>query len=113
SGQLRDRIEAYEQGTPQFRLGLWRKVFNENYEKLFQPPVEKVWEYHLPGTLEIVTNRAFSKSYVAIQPEGVKAEIRKDIQAIVERGDGKKWIDEANGSFEYPYKTYVVIMNRK
>ncbi|KAA1471123.1 S-adenosyl-L-methionine-dependent methyltransferase [Dentipellis sp. KUC8613] len=112
-GQLRDRIEAYEQGTPQFRLGLWREAFNETYEKLFQPPVEKIWKYHLPGTLDIVTSRAFSKSYVAVQPEDVKAEIKKDIQTIVERGDGKKWIDEANGVFEYPYRTYVIIMNRK
>ncbi|KAA1471133.1 S-adenosyl-L-methionine-dependent methyltransferase [Dentipellis sp. KUC8613] len=112
-GQVRDCVESYEQGAPQFRLGLWRKVFNETYEKLFEPPVEKVWDYLLPGTLEIVTNRAFSRSYVAIQTDDVKAKIKTDIQAIVERGDGKKWIDEANGVFEHPHKTYVVIMNKK
>ncbi|THH17816.1 hypothetical protein EW146_g3077 [Bondarzewia mesenterica] len=112
--QLRDRIELHEQGTPQFRLGLWRKLFEtDNYRKYFQPPVEQVWSYHLEGSLEIVTNRAFSKSYVAIQPEDVKVQIKEDIRAIVERGEGKKWIDQSQGLFEYPYKTYVVILRQK
>ncbi|TFY77171.1 hypothetical protein EWM64_g6843 [Hericium alpestre] len=112
--QLRDRIESYEQGTPQFRLMLWRKLFEtESYKKYFQPPVEEVWNYHLTGTFDIVRDRAFSKSYVAVQPDDVKAKLTEDIKEIVERGDGKKWIDESQGIFEYPYKTYAVVLKRK
>ena len=113
-GQVRDRIERYELGTPQFRLGLWRKLFETpSYQKLFQPPIEEVWSYTLDGSIDIVTNRALSKSYIAIQPEDVKSKLRDEIRAVLERGDGKKWVDEDKGIFEYPYKTYVVILRQK
>ncbi|KAI0054448.1 S-adenosyl-L-methionine-dependent methyltransferase [Artomyces pyxidatus] len=112
--QLRDRIEQFEQGTPQFRLGLWRQLFDTtSYQKYFQAPEENTWAYNLHGSLDIVTNRAFSKSYIAVQPDDVKAQIQEDIKQIVDRGDGRTWIDESEGLFEYPYKTYVVIIRRK
>ncbi|KAI0322218.1 S-adenosyl-L-methionine-dependent methyltransferase [Amylostereum chailletii] len=112
--QLRDRIEQHEHGTPQFRLGLWRQLFETTaYQDHFSPPEEETWSYSLDGSLKIVTDRAFSKSYIAIQPDEVKANIKDDIQSIVERGEGRRWIDEAADIFEYPYKTYTVIIKRK
>lgn len=36
-----------------------------------------------------------------------------DLKAIVARGDGRRWVDEESGVFEYPYKTYVVLSRRK
>jgi len=112
--ELRDRIELHEKGSPQFRLGLWRALFGTaSFQKHFQPPEEKVWSYQLPGTLDIVTNRVFSKSFIAVEPDDVKAQIKEDVRGIVERGAGRKWIDESQGIFEYPYKTYVVILRQK
>jgi len=112
--QLRDRIEQHENGTPQFRLNLWRETFETpSYNKFFAPPLEKFWSYTLPGTIDIVSDRAFSKSYIAILPDDEKKKVKEDVQAIVERGDDKVWTDEAQGVFEYPHKTYVVIANRK
>lgn len=112
--QLRDTIEQYEQGTPQFRLGLWRKFFDvPAYKELFQPPAEEVFEYNLIGTTDIVVNRAFSKSFITMLPVDEKAKVENKIKEIVERGDGRKWVDESQGVFEYPYKCWVVIAKRK
>ena len=111
--QLRVRIESHEKGTPQFRLGLWRQAFDTpSYKKFFQPPEESQWEYTLPGTLDIVTDRALSKSYITILSEEEKTSVKVDIKGIVERGDGMVWKDEKEGVFEYPYKTYVVLSKR-
>jgi len=112
--QLRDRIERHENGTPQFRLNLWRKTFETpSYQKAFQPPQEKAWSYSLPATLDIVVNRACSKSYIAILPEDEKANVKDDIKTIVEKGDDKVWLDESQSIFEYPYKCFVVIADKR
>ncbi|CAL1704518.1 unnamed protein product [Somion occarium] len=112
--QLRDRIEAHENGTPQFRLNLWRAVFStSSYNKLFDAPDEKVFEYILPGTREIVVERASTKSYIAVLPPDEKEKVRKDVGEIVDRGDGLKWIEKEKGIFEYPYRTLVVVWRKK
>lgn len=112
--QLRDRIEQHEQGTPQFRLLLWRQTFDTpSYKKFFLPQIEKIWPYTLETTLEKTVDRASSKSYVVVLPEDAKAEVRKDVASIIEKGEDKVWIDEQKGSFEYPYKCYVVIAQKK
>lgn len=112
--QLRDRIELHEHGTPQFRLGLWRQTWDTpSYKANFQPPEENEWSYSLPGALDIVTDRAHSKSYIAVLSEHEKASVTADIKEIVERGDDKVWVDKSKGIFEYPYRTYVVISQKK
>ena len=112
--QLRDRIERHEEGTPQFRLMLWRQAFDTpSYKNFFLPHTEKVWPYTLETTLENTIDRACSKSYVAVLHEAAKAEVRMDIDAIVKRGDDKVWIDEQRGTFEYPYNCYVVVAHKK
>ncbi|KAJ7172457.1 methyltransferase type 11 [Mycena filopes] len=65
--QVRDRIEQYEQGSPQYRLGMWRKAFEtEAYQKAFDPPEEQTFGTPLQATLDIVVDRAcktlFAKS---------------------------------------------------
>lgn len=112
--QIRDRIEIHEGGTPQFRLGLWRQAFcTETYNNNFKPPEEKEWVYHLDTLEEICVNRALSKSYISILPPDEKERVSEDIKAIVARGDGRVWIDESQGVFEYPYKTLVVLSRKK
>ena len=94
--QLRDRIESHESGTPQFRLGLWRATFDTpSYQKFFQPPEERTFEFNLVGTRDIVVNRACSKSYIAVLPSDEKAKVIQDIDAILDRKDGLVWSDEA------------------
>jgi hypothetical protein len=112
--QLRDRIERHEGGTPQFRHNFWRELFEvQSYQKDFESPKEKVWSYALPTTAEIAVDRACSKSYIAVLSEGAKTSVKEDVKRIVDRGNDKVWVDEDQGVFEYPYKTFVVIANRK
>ncbi|CDO69549.1 hypothetical protein BN946_scf184785.g54 [Trametes cinnabarina] len=112
--QLRDRIEQHENGTPQFRLGLWRATFDTpSYQANFEPPEENVWDYVLYGSRDIVVNRACSKSYIAVLGPEEKQKVIDDIDAILQRKDGLKWIDQEKGIFEYPYQTFLVIARKK
>ncbi|TFK76399.1 S-adenosyl-L-methionine-dependent methyltransferase [Pluteus cervinus] len=111
--ELRDTYEQHEAGTPQFRKDLWRQTFaTPGYLEFFKPPIEKVWTYTLNATVESVVNRVLSKSYVAVLPEEEKLQVQDNVRTIVGRGDGKIWIDEDKGVFEYPYKTWVVLAHR-
>jgi len=112
--QCRNRIEQYENNTPHFRFGLWRKAFEvPSWNQLFTLPVEKVFTYNHSGTLEKLVDRAISKSDVAPLPGEEKDAIRKDITEYIKRGDGKIWIDEEKGVFEYPHQSTVVLAHRK
>ncbi|KAF9242133.1 S-adenosyl-L-methionine-dependent methyltransferase [Melanogaster broomeanus] len=95
--QLRDRIERHEMDTPQFRLGLWRQTFaTESYIKNFKEPEEKEWAYHLDASEQIIYGTRNETS----KPSWLK-------------GDGRIWINESEGVFEYPYKTLVVVSRKK
>jgi hypothetical protein len=112
--QVRDLIEQFEQGTPQFRLDLWRALFGTlSFQNFFHPHKERSWCYPLVSSLDIVIDRAMSKSYIAVQSEDIKATIKAGVTEIVDRGDGKQWIDADKGLFEYPYTTLVVVFQRK
>ena len=112
--QLRDVYERFEKGSPQFRLGLWRAVFDApSYPVLFQPHNETVFSYTIPATADIVADRVCSKSYIAVESKESQAEVRAGVKDILHKGDGKVWINEKEGVFEYPYKTYVVALKRK
>ena len=101
-------------GTPQFRLMLWRQIFDTTeYQQSFESPKETVFAYKLPATVDIVVNRALSKSYVAVLSEDQKLKVQDDVQAIVKKGDDLVWKDEQAGVFEYPYKTWLVVCQRK
>lgn len=106
---LRNRIEQHEKGTPQFRLGLWRQAFDTApFKEFFGPPKENSWSYTLPANLELVLDRASSKSYIAVLSDEERASVLEDVSHIVKRGDDKVWIDEAQGVFAYPYETFLV-----
>ncbi|KIJ99676.1 hypothetical protein K443DRAFT_101793 [Laccaria amethystina LaAM-08-1] len=110
--QVRERIERHEEGTPQFRLGLWRQVYNAaSYQKAFRAPHEQTWSYNLEATANTVIDRASSKSYIAVLPPAVKAEVQQDLRRILADGE-KIWVDKKLGVFEYPYETLVVIAQK-
>ena len=112
--QLRDRIERHESGTPQFRLNLWRAFFDAPAcASNFEPHGEQTWKFALPGTRDIVVNRSLSKSYIAVLPPDEKEKVVQDVDEILRKGEGKKWTDESQGIFEYPYDTLVVTCRKK
>jgi hypothetical protein len=104
----------HEAGSPQFRLDLWRQVFDsKTYKEFFYLHEEEVWHYVLPVTAETAINRACSKSYIAALSGDERMRVKADIGAILEEGQDKAWIDESCGIFEYPYQTRVVVANRR
>ena len=46
-------------------------------------------------------------------PDEKKDEVRASAKEIIEKGEGKVWIDQNEGVFEYPYQTFVVVLRRK
>lgn len=107
--QLRDTYEKFENGTPQFRLNLWRATFSTpSYTRLFESPQEDLWKWTLTANRDLVVDRVCSKSYVAILADDQKEQVKKDIGTIVDRGDGLVWIDKEKGTFEWPYYTHAV-----
>jgi len=61
----------------------------------------------------MVTDRALSKSYITVLPPDEKAKVVDDLKAILQRGDGRIWINKEEGTYQYPYKTLVVVSRKK
>lgn len=111
---VRDIIEVHEQGSPQFRLLLWKQTFDTlSYHKFFEQPKESIYSYSLITTEKVVIERACSKSYIAVLPPDLKAEVCQNIRQIVRQGEDKEWADEEAGIFFYPYKTIISIWQKK
>ena len=111
---VRNTIEVHEQGSPQFRLFLWKQTFDTPfYQKFFEQPEEFICSYSLIGTEELVIDRACSKSYIAVLPPDLRAEVCQKLREIVRQGEDKEWVDEAAGTFFYPYQTWVSVWQKK
>lgn len=81
-------------------MGLWKNIFeSEVYKTKFHPVEHTVYEQTLVGTTQGVIDRALSKSFITALPEEKQAELSKQITDIVNKGDGKVWIDEVAGTF--------------
>lgn len=112
--QNRDIYEVFESGSPQFRLGLWRATWSTpGYQANFEPAEENVWSYVLPGTRDIVIDRACSKSYIAILEPEARQKVIDDLDEVLKRKENFTWIDEEKGIFEYPYQTFLYIARKK
>ncbi|PIL24062.1 hypothetical protein GSI_13813 [Ganoderma sinense ZZ0214-1] len=112
--QNRDIYERFESGSPQFRLGLWRATWTTpGYQANFQPAEENVWDYVLPGTRDIVIDRACSKSYIALLEPEARQKVIDDLDEVMKHKENFTWIDEDKGIFEYPYQTFLYIARKK
>lgn len=69
--------------------------------------------YAYPTTREGITAYVLSASGVAAQPADEKAKIAKQVEGVIDKGEGLVWIDKEKGVFEQPLATSVVIMRRK
>jgi hypothetical protein len=140
--QLRDAYERFEAGTPQYRLGLWKKMWDdEGYWRVFGRMEEKHFKWMKEVTEQGAVDRVFrcvlsratlphccpyaqadarcrgfllhSKSYITALSDDERRALEKDLRAVIHRGEGKRWIDEAAGTFEYDYTTDLYIARRK
>ena len=83
------------------------------YQANFEPAEENVWSYVLPGTRDIVIDRACSKSYIAILEPEARQKVIDDLDEVLKRKENFTWIDEEKGIFEYPYQTFLYIARKK
>jgi hypothetical protein len=74
--------------------------------------MEQHWKRSIETTEESVIDRVLSKSYIAVLSDENKANTVSRLREIVQRGEGKIWIDEVRGIFQYPYQTDLVISSR-
>ncbi|KAF3904380.1 hypothetical protein ABW21_db0200436 [Orbilia brochopaga] len=112
--RVRDVYEAHEQGTPQYRLGLWKAAFDmDEFEENFASTYEygKV-KWTLPTTADEVVERVTSKSYITALEEADREAVVNGVREILAEED-KVWIDEKEGLFEYPYATDVYVIWRQ
>ncbi|GAA6006844.1 hypothetical protein JCM10207_009113 [Rhodosporidiobolus poonsookiae] len=113
--QLRDLYEEFEAGTPQYRLGLWKSIWDlPSFPRLFTSPESHLtYTQLLPTTDDLVVDRVFSKSYITALSDAQRGELEGKLREVVRRGEGRKWIREDEGVFEYPYKTDLFVTKRK
>jgi hypothetical protein len=111
---LRGAYEVFEGGSPQYRLNLWKATFDtEGYRQNFKKEQEQIWSRDTPTTGKGVVDRVFSKSYIAMQPDAEKAALDKKIKDLLHTyATSKRWIDQDQGIFAYPYQTRLITMHR-
>jgi len=112
--QLVDTYNKYQTEVAGLDFKLWRKTFQTaSYKSLFHPEEETNWGYPTPVTIDRAIDRVMSRSYITVLGREEKERLRVHLEHILEAGQGKRWIDEQAGVFEYPYRTRLVIMRKK
>ncbi|GAA5867860.1 hypothetical protein JCM3774_005887 [Rhodotorula dairenensis] len=112
--QIREKYEQFEQDTPQYRHGYWRSIYStDEYAQNFTAPTESHYKRALPTTEDLVVDRVFSKSYITALSDSEREHLGNEIREVVRRGEGKTWIDKDAGSFNYDYKTDLVLARRQ
>ncbi|KAE8254331.1 hypothetical protein A4X13_0g3456 [Tilletia indica] len=114
--RLRDAYEQHERGTPQYRHGLWKKMYDTKaYKEFFDAAPQEDFTRILPTTKEAAWQRVHSKSYISLLGEADLKALREQYDSIMDDADqnGRRWIDQDKGIFEYPYITNLNKFVRK
>ncbi|CAD6898335.1 unnamed protein product [Tilletia controversa] len=114
--RIRDAYEQHEKGAPQYRHGRWKKMYDTKaYSSFFDALPQEDYVRILPTTKEDAWNRVHSKSYIALLGDEDLTALRKEYDAIMNDTDrnGRRWIDQDKGIFEYPYMTNLNKFVRK
>ncbi|KAG0704243.1 S-adenosyl-L-methionine-dependent methyltransferase [Suillus ampliporus] len=112
--QLYDRRNVHEKDTPPLDLDLLRQAFSPaNTPLRFHPLKVKELAYRAPTTDQIVIGRSLSWSYISVLPPDEKVKVVDDIKIILDRGDGKVWINKEEGTYEYPHTSLIAVSIKK
>ncbi|KAJ3095740.1 hypothetical protein HK100_005741 [Physocladia obscura] len=107
--KVRTVYEQHELGTPQYRLGLWRAIFNPSKSpetaQVFKLPLREEHFNHAfvaPGGLDAIWNRIHSKSYILTMDSETREKLKAQVFAVLKESDVEL---DANGNVVYPYVT--------
>ncbi|KAI7857292.1 S-adenosyl-L-methionine-dependent methyltransferase, partial [Circinella umbellata] len=103
---LRNIYERYESSAPQYRLGLWKQVFEDKEAaKLFKLPLNHIqFEYDFLVAKENIFRRVMTKSYISILTDEERANVTKEMEAILADPTSEFSVDEHNQAL-YPHDT--------
>jgi len=108
--QYRDLFEQHELGSPQYRLGLWRKCFEEDNNKLFQKANENFFKNVLKNrTMEIIWKETLSKSYISAMTHENQEKFRLEVIDLLQN---KLKIFGDSGTVDAPYNTQLHCVTR-
>ncbi|KAK4048346.1 hypothetical protein OIV83_004868 [Microbotryomycetes sp. JL201] len=111
---MRDLFEKYEAGTPQYRHGYWKMIYDTpEYNDNFQQHQVETFHRGIPVTEDLAIERVLSKSYITALDDAAKATLSSQLRDVIRGAKDKMWIDEQAGTFEYPYSTDMFIHKRK
>ncbi|CAO1617157.1 unnamed protein product [Jaminaea pallidilutea] len=118
--ELRGMYEVFEDNTPQYRHRYFATMYDEpalNDQFIAKTP--QWFSRELPVTLQGVKERVLSKSYISVLDSAKQQELLSSIDELLDptKSDDealqRRWIDREQGTFEYPYKTELLLFERK
>jgi len=71
-----------------------------------------VTAYSILTSYKGVEDRVCSKSYITLLPPQDQDLLKEGIKEALDKHE-KVWIDETQGTFEYPYTTTTIVMRKK
>ncbi len=81
-------------------VGYWKNTLDsESAQTDFHPWTHDVYSQTLESTEQGVIDRVLSKSYITALSQEDKDNLVAEIKRIVQKGDGKVWIDQDKGIF--------------
>jgi hypothetical protein len=110
--QVRERVERVDTGSPSYLTGRWRELLISPSFKYFSGAEEVTMPYSIPATLDSIVNSYRTASSFVRLSSAERQDVIDDLKGIVERGEGKEWIDKEKGTFQYCHTTELVISKR-
>ena len=98
--KFRETFEVFDEGVPQYRKGIWRKIFEEKEcKQLFGNVNEKSFTWNTSCTIDILWEKILFISYLACLPIDIKEKLKGDLYQILLDQFGDSLSDP---SFEIP-----------
>ncbi|TIA94146.1 hypothetical protein E3P81_00357 [Wallemia ichthyophaga] len=110
----RNIYEKYDVGTPQYRLGEWKALFDTDAYRSYYKGVDyNKYLRHLPLSLQGYKDRQSTKSFINILPIKEKEELLEHLAQFIASQPDVDWIEKDKGTFYIPYSTDLFIIHLK
>ena len=104
--QLARIVDRFEEGTPRYKSGQWRKAFDST--ALFTPLRHAEFGYLQVGTPETVLDRVASMSMIAALPEEIRGGVLEEVRALIREHPETR----GRETIAFPYRTDVFAASR-